>query len=269
MFTIGEDRGTQRAIDVLVALGFTEYEARTYLALLKNNPATGYQISKDSGIPRSMVYEALGRLVHRGAVMSLPSGDTTRYAPVPINTVLDNLRHKYEEALDAAHLELFKHESRTPLEQVWNIDGREAVLARAREMIRQSEREILISVDDRTLLELMQFLEEASFRGVRIRLLLSGDADVKFGEVTRHPQAETALQRTGEGLVLVIDSSQCLVGGTGINGTAIWTGNTHVVFVARQYIWQEIFTQKVLKRLEKEIWTILSPEERRAIIGEV
>jgi hypothetical protein len=46
----------------LNAIGFTEYEAKVYLALLKEHPSTGYQISKMAGIPRSMVYEALGRL---------------------------------------------------------------------------------------------------------------------------------------------------------------------------------------------------------------
>jgi Cd2+/Zn2+-exporting ATPase len=39
----------------LTAIGFTEYEARVYLTLLRENPATGYQLGKTSGIPRSMV----------------------------------------------------------------------------------------------------------------------------------------------------------------------------------------------------------------------
>lgn len=53
-------------LEQLTALGLTEYEARVYLALLTDHPATGYQISKLAGIPRSMVYEALGRLEARG-----------------------------------------------------------------------------------------------------------------------------------------------------------------------------------------------------------
>ena len=89
-------------LEAMARLGFTEYEAKTYLSLLKNSPATGYQISKNTGIPRSMVYEALGRLSNKDAVMSLPQGDTTRYAPVPANVLLDGLRHKYEDALDVA-----------------------------------------------------------------------------------------------------------------------------------------------------------------------
>ena len=84
----------------LLDLGFTEYEAKTYFTLLKVNPATGYQISKEAGIPRSMAYEAPGRLLNRGAILALPQGDTTRYAPVPVNALLDSLRHTYEDALD-------------------------------------------------------------------------------------------------------------------------------------------------------------------------
>ncbi|MCZ7670869.1 MAG: helix-turn-helix domain-containing protein [Chloroflexi bacterium] len=56
-------------IDLRTALnkiGFTEYEAKVYLALLREHPATGYQLSKESGVPRSMVYEALKRLHNRG-----------------------------------------------------------------------------------------------------------------------------------------------------------------------------------------------------------
>lgn len=260
------DSGT---LDILAHLGFTEYEAKTYVSLLHFSPATGYQISKDAGIPRSMVYEALGRLTNKGAVMSLPLGDTTRYAPVPVDVLLDSLRHKYEDALDAAHERLSQEEQHTPLEQVWNIDGRDAILTRAREMIRKAQKEVLISMDDSTLLDLCNELREAADRGVKERLLLSGDAEVGFGEVIRHPTAESALQKTSQSLVIVSDGSQCLIGGTSSGDSCIWTGNRHVVFIARQFIWQEVFTQKVLERLGQEVFSVLSEDERKAILGEI
>ncbi|MGE5579421.1 MAG: TrmB family transcriptional regulator [Bacillota bacterium] len=264
-----ESKSDAGTIDILSNLGFTEYEAKTYLSLLRSSPATGYQISKDAGIPRSMVYEALGRLSNKGAVMSLPLGDTTRYAPVPVNVLLDNLRHKYEDTLDAAHERLSQEEQRTPLEQVWNLDGRDAILTRAREMAKSAAKEILISASDEALLDLIPSLKEASERGVPVRMLLSGDAEIGFGEVFRHPRAESALQRTGQSLVLVADGSQCLIGGTGFSETCIWTGNRHVVFIARQFIWQEVFTRRALERLGQEILAVLSEDERKAVLGEI
>ena len=77
----------------LIRMGFTEYEAKVYLALLHDNPATGYQRSKKSGVPRSMVYEALGRLSVRGAVMETVEGRATLYRPLPPDVLLD----RYEE----------------------------------------------------------------------------------------------------------------------------------------------------------------------------
>lgn len=215
-----------------------------------------------------MVYEALGRLAARDAVMTLPSGDTVKYAPLPVDVLLDKLRHSYEEALDCAHETLSKEERAIHIEQVWNIDGKDAVLARAREMIRGSRFEIIIAAGDESLFELIHELRAANNRGVRTRFLISGEVDVDFGEVFRHSNAESALQDTRGSLVLVVDASQCLIGGTGSHETCIWTGNRHVVFVARQYLWQEVFTQKVLARLGQEVYSLLTPEERRAILGE-
>ena len=39
------------AISKLARLGFTNYEAKAYTALLKENPLTAYEIAKNSGIP--------------------------------------------------------------------------------------------------------------------------------------------------------------------------------------------------------------------------
>ncbi|MEA4884192.1 MAG: helix-turn-helix domain-containing protein [Clostridia bacterium] len=259
---------TKDAAGVLARLGFTEYEAKTYVALLQHSPATGYQISKEAGIPRSMVYEALGRLANRGAIMSLPSGDTTRYAPQPVNALLDSLRHRYEDALDSAHETLIRIGESTPRDQVWNIEGRDAVLAHARETIRRTQHELLVSIDDRTLVEILSTLREAHDRGVRVRALLSGEAEIDFGDAIRHPQAESSLQQLGGSLVIVSDGGECLIGGDSAGETCVWTGNRHVVFIAQQYIWQEVFSQRVFSRLGKEINTLFSAEERREILGE-
>jgi len=78
-------------IDKLIKLGFSEYEAKSYVALLRESPVTGYQLSKTSGVPRSMIYEVLGKLTARGAAMKLRKGDSTQYAPVPADEFLDQL----------------------------------------------------------------------------------------------------------------------------------------------------------------------------------
>ena len=54
----------------LSKFGFTQNEAKAYLTLLKHCPATGYEVSQHSGVPRSAIYEILRKLELCGAVYS-------------------------------------------------------------------------------------------------------------------------------------------------------------------------------------------------------
>jgi sugar-specific transcriptional regulator TrmB len=49
----------------LFKLGLTNFEARAYLSLLKQGNVTGYELSKDSGIPSSKIYSVLNHLVRK------------------------------------------------------------------------------------------------------------------------------------------------------------------------------------------------------------
>ena len=46
----------------LEQFGLSTNAARAYCSLLKSNPATGYEISSQAGIPRSAVYNVLSKL---------------------------------------------------------------------------------------------------------------------------------------------------------------------------------------------------------------
>ena len=87
-------------IEQLGTVGFTEYEAKVYVALQRCSPATGYQVAKESGVPRSTIYEVLSKLIARGAAVTQSLGDMVRYTPVPPDLVLDRMRHEFEDTLD-------------------------------------------------------------------------------------------------------------------------------------------------------------------------
>jgi len=59
---------------LLQQLGFSEYEARAYLALLQRNPLNGYELAKVSGLPRANVYAVLQKLEDRGFEMKIRHG---------------------------------------------------------------------------------------------------------------------------------------------------------------------------------------------------
>ena len=58
---------------IMGRFGYTGSEARTYMALLRQHPATGYELASLGGIPRSAIYNVLKRLEQAGLVNVIPA----------------------------------------------------------------------------------------------------------------------------------------------------------------------------------------------------
>src|SRR5438445_6702110 len=86
----------------LQALGFTEYEARAYLALLQAGELTGYQLAKASRIPRPNIYPVLDRLEERGAVTRVEVEGGVRYSALPSEEMLSRLEREVSVHLESA-----------------------------------------------------------------------------------------------------------------------------------------------------------------------
>ncbi len=68
------------AVSAVEQLGFSEKEARVYLALLQAGPCTAYQAAKRSGLKNATAYVVLDSLLERNAVKKVPTMKATRYA---------------------------------------------------------------------------------------------------------------------------------------------------------------------------------------------
>ena len=86
---------------LLQQLGFSEYEARAYLALLQRNPLNGYELAKASGLPRANVYAVLQKLEERGAVIRLDMPSGARYAPVAPAELTGRIASRFQDVLRA------------------------------------------------------------------------------------------------------------------------------------------------------------------------
>ena len=155
-------------IDKLVGIGFSEYEAKAYVALLRESPITGYQLAKLSGVPRSMIYEVLGKLTVRGAAMTLRKEGSTQYAPVPAAEFLEQLHRGQDALIHALEEDLSGIDADSDLDYVWNIDGHENVMSKAIEMIVQAQRNVYLSLLPATLPALRPVLLSAAARGVHV-----------------------------------------------------------------------------------------------------
>ena len=251
----------------LVHLGFTEYEAKVYLALLQTHPANGYQLSKQAGVPRSMVYEALGRLHARGAVLKTGNGKVTYYRPLPPDILLERYEREQSSLISRLSdgLELFYSEKEEDL--LWSITGRGPVLSYAAQMITRAHQEVLMILNDAGLKYLRETIYKACDAGLQVSVLLTGEEELERGYVTRHPPMESELQEITDLLVFVVDDEQVLIGSLSGGVSATITSNRNLVFIARQFIWMELFTQRIVSRLGPELLSQLNAEDRRLLDG--
>src|ERR1700680_1634323 len=89
-----------RVIESLQELGFSLYEARLYLGLLRRGRQNGNELSRTSGVPSSKVYAMLERLSDAGVVAHTKRGSTVEYVCVPPSDLLHKLRERYMKPLD-------------------------------------------------------------------------------------------------------------------------------------------------------------------------
>jgi len=271
-------------ISKLESIGFTTYESKVYLALLAEYPSTGYQLSKKAGIPRSMVYEALGRLHARGAVLRTEEGRATLYRPIPPDTLLDRYEQEQHHLIDSLRESLRKRYNAIEEDHLWSLTGRSAITLYALGLIQTAGAELMLVINDADLATLLEQLVECNRRGASLHLLLTGSSSLEPKsfpqpgrvQVAHHPSLESELQKLTDLLVIVADGRKCLIGnvestsaaGTEDEMTATVTNNRNLVYIVRQFVWMELFTQKLHGRLGHELIAQLSSADRK-IFGNI
>lgn len=258
---------TSELIEKLTSLGMTEYEAKVYIALLSEYPVTGYQVAKRAGVPRSMVYEALSRLETRGAVLMTREKKAGYYRPVDPSVILDRYAETARKKAEELKGSLASLYTRRDDGRVWNFTGHDDAVHHARGMCADAEREIMIVLGDADLAVLEDDLRSAYDRGVRLGVMLTGDATFDVGDVIRHPKHETELHQLGGTILAVADERECLIAGPGETALATVTTNTNLVLITHQFIWMELFAQRIFARLGKDLLDRLDDEDRRVLEG--
>jgi Cd2+/Zn2+-exporting ATPase len=252
-------------ISDLMSLGFTEYEAKVYITLLGDHPNTGYQISKQAGIPRSMVYEALGRLSGRGAVLHAGEDRATQYRPLPPEILLDRYIHDQERRVDNLRKYLRTIYTDKKENRLWSIKGEDTILTYASQMVHKAESEVLLVLSDSHLAFLTNDICDAHERGLEIGALLTGEGVLGCGEVARHPPLESEVQELTGMLVVVVDQEEALIASSNGGLTATITNNRHLALIARQFIWMELFAQRIYEKIGSDLLPNLELEDQKIL----
>lgn len=225
-------------IAALKAVGFTANESKAYLTLLQKNPATGYEISGRSGIPRSAIYEILKRLETMG-VVSLIDTNPARYIPLPPEQLFEHLEAEFRHNLENLKQSLQNINSQWEAGDLWNIRGYENMISRARAMLQKASESVYLSIWEDEYERLLPFLEECEARGVNLVVFSFCSLPKIVGQVYSYNLASESLKRIwSRKILLVVDRKEALLGGVeNLPGNKVaWTKNAAIVSIALNYI---------------------------------
>ena len=219
-------------------LGFTAYEAKAYISLLQNSPATRYELSKNSGVPRSAIYEVIKQLENFGAVNALYS-NPVKYVPLPPEQLFNLLANRLNGRISEARKSLKNIEPNLLSDHLWNIVGYQNMIHKASEIIAKAETEIYLSLWKREFKLLQGELKKARDRGVKITLFSFTDIDFEADFVYTYNLDERKLSKMwAHKLILVSDHQELLMGEADnvIPKKTAWTTNKAIVDIATNHI---------------------------------
>lgn len=257
-----------RIVDQLQQIGFSQYEAQAYIALLGESPLNGYELAKVSGIPRPNIYAVLQKLEERGAILRLEGEEGTRYLPLPPEEFFTQLKQHFQNAVQNASTALAGLNAPVTMEQILNVRGYAVLLDQARALIDNAQQRLLISTWPEEAMALADPLRQAEERGIAITTLcLHGcpnPCPACQGDVFRYAIAPA---EPGRWLILVQDNQELLAGEISPQNQAlsVRTRQKMLVNLTASYIQNSIALATILSTLGDRLDAQLDSQTRQAL----
>ncbi|MFQ6607371.1 MAG: TrmB family transcriptional regulator [Fidelibacterota bacterium] len=230
---------TERAIiDILGDLGLSVNAAKAYLALLKKNPATGYEISADSGIPRSAIYSVLNKLKVTNMVNEIGTGPR-KFVPLAPSSLLEHLARVNEERIDSLKSAFDSLDIDEEAFDFWHLHGYKNLILKMREGIRGAEEKVFTSLWNREYSEVVGELKNAADRGIEVVVFSFSKLEQPIGKVISYSLEEKELRRFwNPKVIMVVDLKTAIMGSasTKQNNRAIWTNNEAITEIAMNHM---------------------------------
>jgi HTH-type transcriptional regulator, sugar sensing transcriptional regulator len=258
---------TASMVERLTQLGFSQYEAKTYVGLLVNGEQTGYALSNLTGVPQPKVYETLRRLVERGAVVQLLEKPAT-YSAIPAKQLFTSLEADFKRRLTDAqeglkHLQLGPAEDQREL--IWKLNSLENTINRATSSITSATSTVYLSGTTASLERLKGVVTGASERGVKIVMLHFGPLPFALprGRTFRHASTEGSLypHHQAHHLAIVTDSARALwaIARDGQLWDGLYSEDRIFASVVKGYIRHDVMIQRIYADFPAEMTNLYGP----------
>jgi sugar-specific transcriptional regulator TrmB len=247
----------------LQTLGFSDYEAKAYIALVKLQPATAYEVSKEAGLPKANSYSVLESLSKKEAVQPV-SQNPVRYMATAPDTLFDRIAESTRKRCERVKKRLSKLSRGPEHEHVWSLMGFEAVSGHIEEMIRLSRSHLWIKASEDALEPHREALQDAADRGVKILIILFGTHPERFqfGGDTKtwlHEGNGTPVGVAPYLITVTRDFEEAMVAELREQANGTYTRNRPLVNMADTLIRHEIYFAEIFERFGNDIQEAFGP----------
>lgn len=242
-----------KIINELKNLGLTEYESKAYLALLKEYPQNGYTLSKNSGIPRSRIYEVLDGLTKKQIVFEYEKEKATVYTPLEPKLLMEKLRVDFESVItsvDNYTTDLFQHSELS--EEDKTLFGNDKIIEMIKLLIGEAKERISLSIWDEELIHINDVLKTAQDRGIMVRGIYFGSHN-PIEELVSHRRIQRYIAEKEERYIIVIIDNKHLISGVVSRGTdskATWSSDSSVIDISNDFIAHDVMLNTYYYSLE-------------------
>ncbi len=165
--------------ELLEALGFTEYEAKCFVAATRVGTGTAKEVSEVADVPRARVYDCMDSLAERGLV-DVQEANPKKYRAVRPETAVATLHRAFETRFDRLNEllpELHATARESEDDDVWVIEGGADVAERMVALIDDADESVVVAIGAEGLLseELVAALVAATERGVSVTVGSPGE----------------------------------------------------------------------------------------------
>ncbi|MBR1618761.1 TrmB family transcriptional regulator [bacterium] len=240
----------ENVVEKLKSLGFNSYEAKTYIALLKKYPATGYEVSQLADIPQSRAYDALKSLANEKIVIA-SDDKPQKYSPIAPKELTQRFKRKINSTIEYLEKKLpdVKEDYNEPLH---NISGYENILVKLKEIIKNAKKSIYIEIWKEDFKHVEKELRAAYDRDVDVKIVALGEFTTNFGLVYQHAGAKEIVHNSGSRLIYILsDIQECLFGK--IECSATWTKNIDVVYLLLNFIVHDMYLLDVGQNFPEQL----------------
>lgn len=248
----------------LKELGFTEYEAKAYTALVQNSHVSAYQVSKNSGIPRARIYDILDGLVVKGLVLKEETADQTTYSSIPVAVFLQQIQKRWQSNFNSIshQLEKLEKKEQEAEHKVVTLKGKETIINYCQSLLKKAQNKVILSMWEDMYEELREDVHEvAKHIPVHGITLFVEDhlASIDQHRITRY----TRNASTPHWFILSIDGQEMIYGHSPSNQEMAFITNDPVhIYLLEDYVWHDVLVNRLLKRDDTELEEWITKERK-------